>query len=238
MIQPTAPAQPHVAANGPVPPLKDGDRLTRAEFERRYEAMPELKKAELINGVVHMPSPIRYSEHARPDRLLNLWLCVYELHTQGVEGGNNPSVRLGVDSEPQPDLMLMISAGRWGRVRITEDHYLEGGPEFMAEISASSVALDLGEKLELYQESGVGEYVVWRVLDQEVDWFVRRDGRFQRLAMDDHGIYRSEGFPGLWLDVPALVRGDVQALAATLQRGLATPEHAAFVTRLNPPAQS
>ena len=39
-------------------PLEHGDHLTREEFERRYEAMPHVRKAELIEGVVYMPSPV------------------------------------------------------------------------------------------------------------------------------------------------------------------------------------
>ena len=51
---------------GGIPPLENGDRLSLAEFERRYENMPSLKKAELIKGVVLMGSPVRFVQHGRP----------------------------------------------------------------------------------------------------------------------------------------------------------------------------
>jgi hypothetical protein len=235
MIQPTAPQQ---ATTGPIPSLKEGDRLTRAEFERRYEAMPEVKKAELIEGVVHMPSPVRIGRHANPNRHLSTWLGVYEAHTPGVIGGDNATTRLDVDNEHQPDVLSMIDPQRGGQARITADDYIEGGPEFVGEISGGRAGVALGDKLRVYLRNDVQEYMVWRVPDREVDWFVRQQGQFVRLQPDTDGIYRSTVLPGLWLDVPALVRNDLAAVLATLQRGLATPEHAAFVKKLNPPKKA
>jgi Uma2 family endonuclease len=218
-----------------LPPLEPGDHLSRPEFERRYEAMPHIKKAELIEGVVYMPSPVRQRRHGRPHGHLVTWLGVYEATTPGVEMGDNTTARLDLTNEPQPDALLLIDPARGGQAHISADDYIEGAPEWIAEVAASSVSIDLNAKLAVYQRNGVLEYVVWRVLNRAVDWFVLRDGQFERLAPDAHGILRSTVFPGLWLDAAALVRGDLATVLAVLQQGLASPEHAAFVARLNPP---
>jgi Uma2 family endonuclease len=222
--------------NGPLPPLEPGDHLTAAEFERRYDAMPGLTKAELINGVVHMPSPVRMRNHAQPHIALATWLGVYQASTPGVLAADNPTARFPGENRPQPDLILLIAPDRNGQARISGDDYVEGAPELVAEVSASSVAIDLHEKLELYRQNGVREYVVWRVLDRQLDWFVLRGERYEPRQPDESGLLRSEVFPGLWLDVAALLRGDLSTVLTALQRGLASPEHAAFVARLNPPA--
>ena len=218
--------------NGAIPPLENGDRLTRAEFERRYEAMPNLKKAELIEGVVHMPSPVRHEGHSHPHTLLVTWLGIYEMDTPGVEAGDNGTIRLDLDNEPQPDAFLIILPDRGGRVRISEDDYIEGAPELIAEVASSSVSYDLGKKLDAYRRNGVQEYVVWRVLDRQVDWFVNREGRFEPLPPGTDGIIRSTVFPGLWLDPAALVNGEKSTVKTILQHGLSSPEHAEFVARL------
>ena len=215
-----------------VPPLEPGDRLTRVEFERRYDAMPDLKKAELIEGVVHMPSPLRFRRHGKPSRHLSAWLGVYQAATPGVRGADNASIRLDMDNEPQPDSLLLIDPDCGGQVRISDDDYIEGGPELAAEISSSSVSYDLGDKLQVFRRHGVREYLVWRVLDREIDWFVSREGRFEKLPLDGSGWHKSEVFPGLWLDVPAMLRGDLATVLAVLRQGLESPEHAAFVERL------
>jgi Uma2 family endonuclease len=222
--------------NGRLPPLEPGDRLSRAEFERRYDAMPGLKKAELIEGVVYMPSPVRHNRHARPHSHLTTWLGTYEAHTPGTSVGDNSSARLDLDNEPQPDGLLLIEPGKGGQATISEDDYVEGAPELVGEVASSSVSFDLGAKFHVYRRNGVKEYIVWRVLDQEIDWFVLREGQYERLPLADDGFYHSEVFPGLWLDAAALVRGDMVTVLAVIQQGLASPEHAAFVARLNPPA--
>lgn len=222
--------------NGRPPPLENGDRLTRAEFERRYEAMPQVKKAELIEGVVHMPSPVRHRRHGRPHVHLAGWLVAYEAATPGVEAGDNSTARLDLDNEPQPDLLLFIDPARGGQVRISPDDYIEGAPELVAEVAASNVSIALNAKLHVYRRNGVREYIVWRVLDGAIDWFILREGRYEGLQPGPDGVYRSEVFPGLWLDATALLRGDLAGVLAVVQRGAASPEHAAFLARLNPPA--
>jgi Uma2 family endonuclease len=221
-----------------VPPLEPGDRLSRAEFERRYEAMPELKKAELIEGIVYMPSPVRIRRHGRPHAHLVTWLGIYEFATPGVIIAGNATVRLDLDNEPQPDAVLLIDPAHGGQARIAADDYIEEAPELVAEVSSSTVSFDLNTKLNVYRRNGVREYIVWRVRDREIDWLALKGRRYVPLPLDKAGLYRSKVFPGLWLDPAALVRGDPPALQAALQRGLASPEHAAFVARLNSQAKS
>lgn len=215
-----------------IPPLEPGDRLTREEFERRYQAMPELKKAELIEGVVYMPSPVRARRHACPHARIITWLGHYEAWTPGVEVADNATARLDLDNEPQSDAMLYIAPESGGQVRISPDDYVESAPELVVEVASSSVSFDLNTKLHVYRRNGVQEYVVWRVLDGQIDWFVLRGGAYERLAADDQGVFRSERFPGLWLNAQALLRGDLAATLRTLDEGLATAEHAAFAARL------
>ncbi len=215
-----------------VPELENGDRLTRAEFERRYDAMPELKKAELIEGEVYMPSPVRHRRHSRPHTHIVGWLAHYEASTPGVEAGDNGSIRLDLDNEPQPDAYLIIAPGRGGQAKISADDYVEGAPELVAEVTSSSVSYDLGKKLRVHRRNGAREYVVWRVLDRQVDWFVLRDELYVPTAPAADGVFRSTVFPGLWLDATALLGGDLARVFATLQQGLNTSEHADFVASL------
>ena len=215
-----------------VPPLENGDSLSRAEFERRYDAMPDLKKAELIEGKVYVGSPVRYRQHGKPHGQLMTWIGTYTAGTPGLGAGDNGSIRLDLDNEPQPDVFLMIEPEHGGRVRISEDDYVENAPELVAEVAASSVSYDLGKKLHVYRRNEVREYIVWRVQDREVDWFVLREGKYEPLSPGADGLLRSEVFPGLWLDPAALLRGDLVTVLAVAQRGLASPEHAAFVARL------
>jgi Uma2 family endonuclease len=218
-----------------IPPLENGDRLSRDEFERRYEAMPPGKKAELIEGVVHMPSPVTFEEHASPQFDLIGLFSVYRFSTPGVRGGDNATVRLDLDNEPQPDILLCIDPARGGQLRPTTGRYIEGAPELVVEIAASSVNVDLHAKLNAYRRNGVREYVVWRVWDGAIDWFVLRGGNYDHLAPGVDGVYRSEILPGLWLDARAVLRGDWQAALRAIQAGTASPEHAAFVQRLQQP---
>jgi Uma2 family endonuclease len=216
------------------PLLVDGERLTRDEFERRYDAMPGLKKAELIEGVVHMPSPVRRGQHSGPHSSLVGWLWVYRAGTPGVDSGDNGSIRLDLSNMPQPDGYLIVRPQRGGRVRISDDDYIEGGPELVAAVSASGASYDLGDKQAAYLRNEVCEYIVWRVLDRAVDWFVLRGGQYERLEPGADGILRSTVFPGLWLDPAALTSGDSARVLAVIQQGVGSPEHANFVARLNP----
>jgi Uma2 family endonuclease len=224
------------AADGRIPPLQNGDRLTRPEFERRYAAMPHVKKAELIEGVVFMPCPVS-NEHAEPHFDLISWLGFYRAATPGISGGDNGTLRLDLDNEPQPDAFLRILTENGGQARVDEDGYVSGAPELVAEVARSSVSIDLHAKLNAYRRNGVREYLVWRVEDRTIDWFILRDGRYEPLTFGADGLYRSEILPGLWLDAAALLRGDLLTVFQTVQRGLESPEHAAFLHRAREAAQ-
>lgn len=215
-----------------IPPLENGDQLTREEFERRYEAMPHLSKAELIEGVVYVPSPVRHRHHGQPHIFLSGWLVQYQAGTPGVEASDNSTIRLDLDNEPQPDALLFIAPECGGQIRLGEDGYIEGAPELVIEVASSSASYDLHAKLHVYRRNGVREYLVWRVLDQEIDWFVLHAGQYQRLPRDANGVYRSEVFPGLWLDTAALLRGELASVLALVQHGVTSPEHTTFVSSL------
>lgn len=227
-------------SNSDIPPLVAGDRLSRDEFHRRYLAMPHIKKAELIEGVVYVPSPVSLTGHSAPHADIITWLGHYRAFTPGTQAGDNGTVMLDLDNEPQPDAFLRIRPEFGGQSR-TVDDYVDGAPELVAEVAASSASYDLHDKLNAYRRNGVKEYVVWRVWDQIIDWFVLRGGRFEPAAMNDAGLYQSEIFPGLWLDPAALIVGELARVLAMLQTGLDSPEHAEFVRYLKeraPPESS
>lgn len=215
-----------------LPPLESGDRLTRQEFEQRYQAMPHLKQAELIEGVVYVASPVRANFHGQPHASIVGWLLVYSAATPGVYLADNATVRLDADNEPQPDALLRIEPEVGGNSRISEDDYIEGAPELIAEIAASSASYDLGDKLKAYRRNGVQEYIVWQSYENQIDWFRLHEGRYVALEPDEEGVIRSEVFPGLWLSVAALREGNLAEVLAVLQRGLQTPEHSSFVESL------
>jgi Uma2 family endonuclease len=216
-----------------VPRLENGDRLTRTEFERRYAATPEKFKAELIEGVVYVESPVRVKNHGRPHAYIMDWLGAYVAATPGVDIADNSTVRLDLDNEPQPDALLRIEPEFGGKSRITEDDYIEGAPELIVEIAASSASVDMNAKLNAYRRNGVQEYIVWQIYENQIAWFCLQEGEYIRLQPDVTGMIRSRVFPGLWLAVDALLRGDLAIVLAELQTGLAISEHREFVDRLS-----
>lgn len=216
-----------------VPPLENGDRLSRDEFERRYAVMPEGCRAELIEGIVFMAAALRLKSHGLPHSWLNAWLTNYQIATVGTIVGDAVTVRMDMKNEPQPDLALIIDPDCGGQTRLTADDYIEGAPELLAEVAASTVSIDLGAKKTAYERNGVREYLVWRVLDQQVDWFRLEGGRYVDVLADADGITRSQVFPGLWLDRATLLRGDMPTVLSTLQAGIASAEHGEFLARLS-----
>ena len=224
------------AAPQRLPRLQNGDHLTREEFERRYTAMPHVKKAELIEGIVYMPSPVSHTQHSMPHCDVTTWLGVYRASTPGVEGGDNGTVRLDEDNEPQPDAFLLVSPACAGQARVSKDDYVEGAPELVVEVAATSASHDLHAKLNAYRRNGVKEYIVWRVLDQAIDWFVLRGGQYERLqpvkGAAGRKLFKSETFLGLWLDAEAMLKNNLAAVLDVLRDGLSSSEHAAFVARL------
>ncbi len=140
--------------SAPFPPLESGDRLTSAEFESRYEVMPDCKKAELIEGAVYLGSPVSIGQHGSPHSMLIWWLVTYQVATPGTQVGDNNTVRLDVDNEPQPDAFLRVLPEYGGQSRTSEDGYMGGTPELIAEVAATSASIDLHEKVKALD--GVG----------------------------------------------------------------------------------
>jgi hypothetical protein len=227
------PAEPYAAPV--IPPLENGDRLTRDEFERRYHAVPDVKKVELVEGIVYMPSAASLGRRAKPRLDLTCRMGTYRAATFGVLGAYNATVRLDLDNEPQPDVLLMIDPAHGGQARISPDDYVEGAPELVCEVAASSANLDLHLKQNVYRRNGVREYVVWVTGEKAVRWFVLAEGRFDPLPPDADGVVRSKVFPGLWLDPAALTAGDLPRVLDVVRAGTASAEHAAFIQRLAPP---
>ncbi len=212
-----------------IPPLESGDRLSRTEFERRYQAMPPVKKAELVEGVVYMASPLRIKSHGEPHGWLTTWLGTYQAFTPGIVLGIEPTVRLDPDNEPQPDAVLFIPGPQ---ASISNDDYIDGAPELIGEVAASGAAIDLHDKKRAYRRNHVQEYLIWRTLEGQFDWFFWRADEYILQQPDQEGILRSKIFPGLWLAVSALLAGDLAAVLSVLQQGLNSSEHQAFVQQL------
>lgn len=212
-----------------IPPLENGDRLSRFEFERRYEAMPQVKKAELIEGIVYMASALRIRSHGEPHGLIITWLGTYRAFTPGTVIGDNSTVRLDLDNEPQPDVVLFVP-GRFASISV--DDYIEGAPELVVEVAASSTAIDLHAKKRAYRRNGVREYIVWRTLESQLDWFVLIEDEYVAQQPDENGVIQSQVFPGLWLAVSALLSGEMTTVLAVLQSGLNSTAHQEFVQQL------
>lgn len=213
-----------------LPPLENGDHLDQKTFHERYEAMPNVR-AELIGGIVYMASPQK-SPHGRYHHKLNYWLGEYENATPGTECQLNSTTLLAANAEPQPDACLLILPEHGGQTWEDDDGYLNGAPEWVGEISDSTESIDLHRKKQDYEKAGVREYMVAAVRTNQVYWFCRRRSKFKELAPGANGIFRSEVFPGLWLDADAFLRRDGKRLLAVLREGIASPEHAAFVKKL------
>jgi len=212
-----------------IPEFHSGDRMTREEFHRIYEQMPEDFKAELIGGIVYVASPLRLG-HGTLHFPLGSLLFAYEAHTPGVQSGDNTTLLLGDDSEPQPDAFLRVLPEYGGRSKTTSDDYLEGAPELIAEIAYSSRSIDLHAKRKDYARYGVLEYLVISVKERELRWFDLKGD--QELAIPADGVVRVRTFPGLWIHAEGLLAKDHGRMMETLEAGLATGEHREFVERL------
>ncbi|MDF5709316.1 MAG: Uma2 family endonuclease [Nostoc sp. S4] len=216
-----------------IPFLENGDRLTRYEFEQRYQAMSQHQKAELIEGVVYLASPLRFESHAEPHGQVIGWLWTYQIATPGVRLGIEPTVRLDANNELQPDGVLLIAPTAKGQSRFSDDDYIEGAPELVVEIAASSVAIDLHDKKKAYCRNGIKEYIIWQIFENKLDWFGLQQGEYLSLEVDADGIIKGQLFPGLWLSISDLLAGNMQQVLAVLQSGLNSPEHQLFVQQLS-----
>lgn len=224
--------RPKIVRSEPAPPLETGDVLTAPEFLRRHERMPEVKKAELIEGVVHMGSPVRIRHHAQPDNLIQTILGTFAARSPGTEAASNATAMLDLENVPQPDACLRLLEEFGGQSRLNAEDYLEGAPELVVEVAGSSAAKDLHAKKRAYRRAGVREYLVWVTDGPQWLAFRRGENDFEAAPADADGVWRSQVFPGLWVNVTALLKLEAPAVLATLNRGLSAKEHAAFVRRL------
>lgn len=226
--------EPHVAtsvpgatsyvAGGALPRLEAGDHLDQPTFHARYEAMPSSFRAELVEGMVIVPSPLGMP-HGIHHSLITGWLILYQSRTPGVTVADNATTILSDENEFQPDALLVLDSACGGQSRV-EGGYLVGPPELVVEVASSSESIDLHGKFRAYQAAGVREYVVVLLRDKSCKWFVLREGRYVEIAPDEGSVFKSPFFSGLWLDAAALLAGDAANLLAVLEAGLAAPEHA------------
>ena len=214
-----------------IPPVEAGDHLDQPTFHERYKAMPPAFRAELIGGVVVVPSPLSW-RHGSHHALIMTWLGNYTIATPGTSTGDNAMTILGETSEPQPDGTLIIEPASGGQTALSEDGYLTGPPELIVGVASSSASIDLHAKRRDYEQAGVLEYLVVVLRQRVIRWFVLQDGTYQEMSADVDGIFRSRVFPGLWLHADALLQPDGATVMDVLRQGLATPEHDAFVQRL------
>lgn len=212
------------------PLLETGYHLSAEDFHARYQQMPDVR-AELIEGIVYMASPL-YTPHGDGHWLLTAICGAYTLETPGVTGSIATSVRLDGKNEFQPDAHLRIDPEAGGRTQNPERKMIVGGPEFVIEISNTTLDMDVHEKFEVYQRDGVLEFLIWQLQESRLELFRLVEGTFQRIAPDEAGILRSEVMPGLWLNVPAILADDKAAAAKTIRDGLNSAEHTEFVKRL------
>jgi len=203
---------PRISASPP--PMQQGDVLARGEFERRYAAMDGLKKAELIEGIVYMPSPVRADLHGIPHVRLATLLQVYATKHPGLLVADNATVRLDTLNEPQPDLLLMRANGQ---ARLDADGYISGAPEFIAEIAASSASYDLHQKRRTYLRAGVLEYLVWLADEDRLIWWQLKHDDYVEIQANAEGLLESGSFPGLVIDPPALTTGELATALARLR---------------------
>ena len=195
-------------------PLHSGDRLTRAEFHRRYLASPTTRKAELVEGVVYVTSPVS-ARHAEPHGWMIGWLVAFKARHPDIRLHDNATVYLDADNEVQPDACLWREEP--GGPRLNDDGYIEGAPQLVVEVAVSSASYDLHDKLHAYRRNRVREYVVWRVEDEVIDWFRWREGAYERVEPDERGVIESETFLGLRLHVAKLLAGDLAGVLAELE---------------------
>jgi Putative restriction endonuclease len=214
------------------PFLQNGDRLSRQEFERRYETMPHIKKAELIEEVVFIQERTGVKDYGHPCAETGAWLGVYSASAPCLLVARNATVRLDLNNEVQPDFSLCIPSNLGGQSDVDADDFIANAPELITEVVASCTTYILQDKLEVYRRNGVKECFIWQTQSRKLDWLVFSEGQYYSLA-SDNGIYKSPGFPGLWLDTAALLESNLAKVLETLQQGIASKEHEAFVTALS-----
>ena len=194
--------------------LQNGDRLSLNEFMWRWEQIPDLKHAELIEGVVYLASPVSLP-HGTYVALFIEWLGRYKFGVKsGLRTASDATLLLN-GSAFQPDIALFRpSRGK------SATKYLEELPDLVVEVSYSSRSYDLGTKLAAYRSAGVREYITVLLEEQRVEWRVLSGTRYRLLPMPKDQILRSPHLAGLWLDTQALFPPDEERLFAGVELGL------------------
>lgn len=206
--------------------LNNGDRLSMAEFKRLYEASPHIRRAELIEGVVYVASPV-FLPHARAQANAITWLGNYQVKTPHTIVTGEQSVELDIDNGVQPDALLWIEGD------IDEEGGLVvGSPTLVVEVAASTRSYDLGIKKRVYRRNKVKEYLVFAALEEEIHWFYWDDGIYKEIEPDEKGIYQSRVFGGLWLEGEAFWKRDMAQVLKVLGEGMESAEHAQFIKTL------
>jgi Uma2 family endonuclease len=205
--------------------------MDQPTFHKLYLKTPAKFRAELIVGVVHIGSRVT-ARHGGSHANIIWWIAKYSMTTPGTAAYDNTTTILSDDTEPQPDAALLIDQRHGGQTRIDRQGYIQGAPEFIAEIADSSDSIDLGAKKGAYEKAGVGEYLVISVIEEQVHWFVRRSCHFEPLVVAEDGVLKSELFPGLWLHPAAFFKPSKSRFRAVTKKGLDSPEHSAFVVDL------
>lgn len=219
------------------PLLYSGQRLDREEFYRRVEEWERtgrnLRGIERLEGVVYMAAAsIRAESHGEPQAMIAAWLGTYAALTAGVQPLGSATTKLDDDNDPEGDAILRIRPEYGGQSQTDEKGYIAGAPELIVEIAASTTQKDLELKFEIYRRNGVREYLVWETIGEEFYWFALENGEYVRRVPDANHHIHSRIFPGLWLDVEALLSGNLARVLQVVQQGTAAPEHAAFVELL------
>ena len=186
----------------------------------------------MIEGVVYVASPAGATSHGGPQAAVHVLLGTYAAFTPGTLHLDNATVRLDLDNELQPDAALLVKSESGGHSRISDDDCIEGAPELVVEVAASSASHDLHDKLNVYRRNGVREYLVRRTLDERIDGFELVDDEYRPLLADDTGTIRSKVFPGLRIDVDALLGDDIAGAIERVRAGVGSQDHTAFVARL------
>lgn len=215
-----------------IPLLENGDRLSREEFHRRYEAMPENVKAELIKGVVYFRTKTKVS-HGEANATIVGLIGLYSINSLGTNFVIHPTLIFDGKNECQPDAVLRIDENCGGKSWINDDDYLEGSPELIVEISSSTASYDLHDKFEIYEKKGVQEYIVWRVLDHQIDWFSLKNGKYERLSTNKQGIIESKSFADLRLNLKAMLKDDLKRVLVDLHKGLQSKKYKEFFAALS-----
>lgn len=204
-------------SRSPIPQLNSGDVLSREEYIRRYEAAPEELKAERINGKVYLMNSLRARYHGNPQMLLAGWLFTYAMAHPELNLSDNATLHLRTENTPQPDLCMYRTGGN---ASLDEDGYLVGSPELIIEIAGSSASYDFGEKRDVYEAAGVGEYLVFETIEGRIEWWRHDGSKFVDVPRDET-VFKSTLFSGLWLDGDALRAADRFRLIEKLNEGIA-----------------